>query len=46
MDYKKLLWWQRLSEEEQNVLIELLYDLDLKDYVKMDDDGHILERIC
>jgi len=42
MDYKKILWWKRLSESEQNVLIELLYNLELMDYVEMDADGEIV----
>lgn len=44
MDYTKLLWWKRLSEKEQNILIELLYDLDLTEYVEMDKDGNILKK--
>jgi len=45
MDMEVLLWWQRLEEKEQNILIELLHKLDLKDYVRMDADGNILEMI-
>ena len=44
MNYKVTLWWQRLSEKEQNILIELLYDLNLDEYVEMDKDGNIIGR--
>jgi hypothetical protein len=40
-----LSWWQYLSEEEQNILIELLYKLDLPEYVEMDGDGKVLKII-
>ena len=37
-----LSWWGYLTEEEQNILITLLYNLDLQDYVEMDKDGVVL----
>lgn len=40
-----LSWWNKLSENEQNLLIELLYDLDLQDYFVMDKDGNLIERL-
>ena len=39
-------WWNYLSEEEQNVLINLLYRLDLRDFVSMDNDGKILKILA
>ena len=45
MEEKVRMWWDMLSEEEQNILKEVLYDLDLKDYVDMDKDGNITGRI-
>ncbi len=44
-DYTKRLWWNRLSDREQNILIDLLYDLDLAEYVKIDDEGRYIDRI-
>jgi len=41
----KLDWWNKLGEDNQNWLIELLYDIDLKDFVNMDPDGNIISRI-
>lgn len=40
-----LYWWQMLSEDEQNILITLLYKLDLQDYVEMDKDGKIIKLL-
>jgi hypothetical protein len=40
-----LTWWNYLEMEEQDILIELLYKLDLKDYVEMNEDGKILKII-
>ena len=40
-----LSWWKYLSEDEQEILITLLYRLDLRDYVEMDEDGKILNII-
>uniref|UniRef100_A0A6M3JHU1 Uncharacterized protein n=1 Tax=viral metagenome TaxID=1070528 RepID=A0A6M3JHU1_9ZZZZ len=45
MDGKMLYWWQMLSEDEQNILITLLYKLDLQDYVEMDKDGKIIKLL-
>jgi len=40
-----LSWWSYFNEEEQNKLICLLYNLNLADYVKMDEDGNIIDFI-
>jgi len=40
-----LSWWKYLTEDEQEILITLLYRLDLRDYVEMDEDGKILNII-
>jgi hypothetical protein len=40
-----LSWWSRLDEKEQDKLIELLYSLDLQDFVEMDKDGNIIDYI-
>ena len=40
-----LSWWNYLEQEEQDILIELLYKLDLPEYVEMDSDGRILKII-
>jgi hypothetical protein len=42
LDYTIQIWWQRLSEGEQNVLIELLYKLNLEEHVNHDECGTIL----
>ncbi len=39
------LWWERLSDKEQDILKMLLYKLDLQDYVVMDKDGTILKLL-
>jgi hypothetical protein len=35
-------WWNRLDDEEQDVLMALLYNMDLTELVEMDGDGRIL----
>jgi len=35
-------WWGYLSEKERNILITLLYNLNLAEYVNIDKDGKIL----
>lgn len=35
-------WFETLSENEQDILIELLYNLDLQEYVNMDKFGNVL----
>ena len=42
MSYQAIRWWHLLKEEEQNILITLLFNLDLSDYVEMDKDGNII----
>jgi len=37
-----LSWWKYLSDKEQDILIELIYNMDLTDYVNMDAEGNIL----
>jgi len=38
-------WWNKLSDKEQDMLIELLYELDLNDYFEMDGDGNLIKRL-
>jgi hypothetical protein len=40
-----LSWWNKLSETEQDMLLEFLYDLDLSEYFVLDNDGTIVERL-
>jgi|WetSurSiteA1Bulk_404760.scaffolds.fasta_scaffold119354_3 hypothetical protein len=32
MDYKVALWWNRLKNEEQDVLLEMLYEMSTELY--------------
>ena len=43
LDLRIAHWWSQLSDEEQNVLINLLHKLNLVEYVEMDKDGNILK---
>ena len=43
MDYKIVNWWDNLSEKEKNLLIELLWNLDLEDYIKTDKEGKYIK---
>ena len=39
---KAEIWWvTQLKQSEKNILIQLLYNLDLKEHVDMDDNGNI-----
>lgn len=41
-----LNWWNSLKEREKNLLIELLYKLDLEQYLKVNDNtGEYLDFI-
>lgn len=33
-------WWERLSEDERELLITLLYNLQLSNYVEIDKEGN------
>jgi len=39
LDGKILSWWEKLSDDERNILIELLYNLPLDEYISKDTDG-------
>ena len=39
-NYKYWAWWNALSDNEQEVLLSLLYSLNLEDYIKIDDQGN------
>lgn len=44
LNSKAWIWWNRLTEDEQDVLLGVLYDLDLEDYVVVDRNGTYLEK--
>lgn len=31
MSYKSILWWKKLSQKEKELLIEILFETNLKD---------------
>jgi hypothetical protein len=45
LNSKAWTWWNRLTEDEQDILLGVLYDLDLEEYVDVADDGTYLGRI-
>lgn len=45
MNYTIKFWWDSLKEKEKNVLIELLYNMDLKDFVETDAGGNYIKLI-
>lgn len=44
LNCKAWTWWNRCTEDEQDILLGVLYDLDLADYVDVGDDGTYLGR--
>jgi len=45
MKYQAKSWWEHLEEKERELLIELLYDLNLQEYMIYDEDGNITGRL-
>ena len=44
LEAKVCSWWKSLSQRERDILISVLYDLDLQDYVVIHKNGTYLVK--